>query len=96
MGRPTHTATHIWGNYIGTRTDGITGRGNSSNGITLDLHSDTFIGTNGDGNNDINEGNLVSDNSQGIQIRNANNNFCLLYTSPSPRDLSTSRMPSSA
>ena len=26
----------------------------------------------------------------------ANNSFCLLYTSPSPRDLSTSRMPSSA
>ena len=26
----------------------------------------------------------------------ANNIFCLLYTSPSPRDLSTSRMPSSA
>ena len=24
------------------------------------------------------------------------NNLCLLYTSPSPRDLSTSRMPSSA
>ena len=24
------------------------------------------------------------------------NRFCLLYTSPSPRDLSTSRMPSSA
>ena len=24
------------------------------------------------------------------------NEFCLLYTSPSPRDLSTSRMPSSA
>ena len=24
------------------------------------------------------------------------NTFCLLYTSPSPRDLSTSRMPSSA
>ena len=24
------------------------------------------------------------------------NNICLLYTSPSPRDLSTSRMPSSA
>ena len=24
------------------------------------------------------------------------NNACLLYTSPSPRDLSTSRMPSSA
>ena len=27
---------------------------------------------------------------------NANIDFCLLYTSPSPRDLSTSRMPSSA
>ena len=26
----------------------------------------------------------------------ANNGTCLLYTSPSPRDLSTSRMPSSA
>ena len=28
--------------------------------------------------------------------KNALNNVCLLYTSPSPRDLSTSRMPSSA
>ena len=27
---------------------------------------------------------------------NYGTNFCLLYTSPSPRDLSTSRMPSSA
>ena len=30
------------------------------------------------------------------QFANARNNVCLLYTSPSPRDLSTSRMPSSA
>ena len=29
--------------------------------------------------------------SKGIEL-----NICLLYTSPSPRDLSTSRMPSSA
>ena len=28
--------------------------------------------------------------------KNTTNNSCLLYTSPSPRDLSTSRMPSSA
>ena len=28
--------------------------------------------------------------------QDAFNYFCLLYTSPSPRDLSTSRMPSSA
>ena len=27
---------------------------------------------------------------------NANKNFCLLYTSPSPRDYAASRMPSSA
>ena len=31
-----------------------------------------------------------------IYLRNAENKYCLLYTSPSPRDLSTSRMPSSA
>ena len=29
-------------------------------------------------------------------IKSQNINTCLLYTSPSPRDLSTSRMPSSA
>ena len=32
---------------------------------------------------------------QGIEI-NDPVKYCLLYTSPSPRDLSTSRMPSSA
>ena len=30
------------------------------------------------------------------QFGGEQNNHCLLYTSPSPRDLSTSRMPSSA
>ena len=30
------------------------------------------------------------------KIESADFNSCLLYTSPSPRDLSTSRMPSSA
>ena len=34
----------------------------------------------------------ISDVADGFQ----QNGFCLLYTSPSPRDLSTSRMPSSA
>ena len=36
---------------------------------------------------------------QSAKIKLANQDqlkFCLLYTSPSPRDLSTSRMPSSA
>ena len=31
-----------------------------------------------------------------FKVGNAMTNNCLLYTSPSPRDLSTSRMPSSA
>ena len=30
------------------------------------------------------------------QVQEATNNICLLYTSPSPRDLARSRMPSSA
>ena len=31
-----------------------------------------------------------------VSINRDNGDICLLYTSPSPRDLSTSRMPSSA
>ena len=31
-----------------------------------------------------------------LMIYTKHNRYCLLYTSPSPRDLSTSRMPSSA
>ena len=33
---------------------------------------------------------------EGQQVTEFREGFCLLYTSPSPRDLSTSRMPSSA
>ena len=36
------------------------------------------------------------DNHFDAEIDESNPYFCLLYTSPSPRDLSTSRMPSSA
>ena len=39
------------------------------------------------------DGDLATDN---LLIREDLDVFCLLYTSPSPRDLSTSRMPSSA
>ena len=31
-----------------------------------------------------------------VEVKTADTYRCLLYTSPSPRDLSTSRMPSSA
>ena len=52
-----------------------------------------FLAANGDsGNNGNNK--RRSGNSNGR--RGNDNNSCLLYTSPSPRDLSTSRMPSSA
>ena len=40
--------------------------------------------------------NHVSNASLGDKNPGANSYICLLYTSPSPRDLSTSRMPSSA
>ena len=36
------------------------------------------------------------DCGENIMLRRPLSYFCLLYTSPSPRDLSTSRMPSSA
>ena len=41
---------------------------------------------------------LKLDDVQVVAVRNAEKDgyTCLLYTSPSPRDLSTSRMPSSA
>ena len=44
------------------------------------------------------EGRLVgySVDSKSIRVDNPETRSCLLYTSPSPRDLSTSRMPSSA
>ena len=40
--------------------------------------------------------NEIDLNSDGTSSLSEFLNYCLLYTSPSPRDLSTSRMPSSA
>ena len=39
---------------------------------------------------------LAEDSVIDLELMEDLNNICLLYTSPSPRDLSTSRMPSSA
>ena len=39
---------------------------------------------------------LEKENTFGSVTSSRNSGVCLLYTSPSPRDLSTSRMPSSA
>ena len=85
--------------------------GNSSNaiGVYAERISDTqisFIPLNG---NEFREGESVKFVESNIQaivntidvpskniVKNYKFNTCLLYTSPSPRDLSTSRMPSSA
>jgi hypothetical protein len=67
-----HTA-FIWGNYIGSTSDGTAAMGNSGVGINLQRFTDSFIGTNGDNINDENEGNLVVDSQQGIQLRNISN-----------------------
>ena len=39
---------------------------------------------------------IAMDATEGLKRGDEVTNTCLLYTSPSPRDLSTSRMPSSA
>ena len=53
---------------------------------------DQIVGTGGNSCGPVGFMNLFSENTNTI----AQHGSCLLYTSPSPRDLSTSRMPSSA
>jgi|GEM_PF-6010420 len=72
LGTTANNNQFIWGNYIGTSPDGMLGKGNSSSGVRLQNITASFIGTNGDNSNDANEGNLVSDNYEGINIRSAN------------------------
>ena len=77
-----------------TRKNAVPGKGNQNADVIFigeapgkseDLCGEPFIGTAGKRLDDA--------------LKNAGltrNSVCLLYTSPSPRDLSTSRMPSSA
>ena len=44
----------------------------------------------------LNENGILEVGEEARRSLGVSNNTCLLYTSPSPRDLSTSRMPSSA
>ena len=69
--------------------DASTGQG----GINDQVGSDNSPGADGIPDNIVNR--MLRDVSRQT-FRDANNDTCLLYTSPSPRDLSTSRMPSSA
>ena len=65
------------------------GTGNSIviNEILVSVNNANFGGTDWNG-----DGSMGSYSDQYVELYNP----CLLYTSPSPRDLSTSRMPSSA
>ena len=49
-------------NFIGTSEDGESSDGNGRNGISLSPANNTVIGTDGDGNDDAYEGNLISGN----------------------------------
>ncbi len=59
------TGTIIAGNYIGTDPTGLLDFGNAFNGILFDNADNGRIGTNGDGVNDVGEGNLISGNDGG-------------------------------
>ncbi len=56
------TNNFVWGNYIGMRPDGTSSVSNTGTGLRFEDINDSFIGTNGDNNNDENEGNIISDN----------------------------------
>ena len=59
----------IWGCYIGTAFDGLSQSATTTcydDGIDLENNADNnIIGTNGDGSNDANEGNLIAANGDG-------------------------------
>jgi len=65
---------HIWGNFIGTPEDGeapATPYGNSGFGLDLRDIQTSFVGTDYDGTQDDIEGNLISSNYHGIELRTA-------------------------
>ena len=65
--------TRIAGNKIGTNAEGTLAMGNASQGIFISASTGTIIGTNGDGQSDNLEGNLISGNQvQGIEADSAN------------------------
>ena len=83
-------------NDDGVINDSDTGYSDSdSDGMDDDSETTPVTNTDNDGNPDFVD--IDSDND-GIQdvIEGGDGIFCLLYTSPSPRDATLSRMPSSA
>ena len=66
---------YIWGNYIGLEADGVTTGTNNNSGVYAQNQSNVVIGTNGDGVNDLNEGNVVVDSYEGINLRTCSNSL---------------------
>ena len=64
--------------------------------ITIMERYDYFAAVKEDVLNYINENNIVVTSENRDEVEQDLNDTCLLYTSPSPRDPKTSRMPSSA
>ncbi len=65
----TATNTFVWGNYVGTKLDGITSATNTGEGIQFYNINNSYVGTNADNVNDANEGNIVSNSYNGIELR---------------------------
>lgn len=63
------TNTHVWGNFIGLQADGTTAGTNATTGIYVFQQASAVVGTNGDGLNDLNEGNVVANSYEGINLR---------------------------
>ena len=88
----------VTGNVLGNLTGNVTG--NLTGNVTGTLDGDVAGSVFGDDSTVLVDGvaNAIVgkiDSTAKIDVT-TNSNVCLLYTSPSPRDLSTSRMPSSA
>ena len=82
----------------GSEDNRIKARFNGTSDLDQDAISSSQSGT-GSTSLVLNGVNAVEADEDGLAVTQStaiNSNFCLLYTSPSPRDLSTSRMPSSA
>ncbi len=60
------TNIHIWGNYIGLQRDGTIPSNQLDYGIYIDQSLGLTIGTDGDGINDANEGNIIGGADIGI------------------------------
>ena len=67
------TGSFVWGNYVGIEEDGVTPVANSSDGITFEAISNSFIGMNDDNVNDANEGNLVVESFGGVNLKGSSN-----------------------